>query len=83
MRNKKTPMFESAMPSAYDFVDFTSPEQESSLSKFGRDLKGNEIINESLDSSDKAFSNLLNQQNEPTINQTQKTDFNVEKEFKF
>lgn len=48
MSKKKSPMFVSNIPTAYDFVDFTSPNNGTALSGFGRtvdDLKGSGILN--------------------------------------
>lgn len=42
-------MFVSSIPSAYDFVDFTSPGGNNALSSLGRpvnEMKGSDIVNE-------------------------------------
>ena len=48
---KKTPMFESSVPTAYEFVDFTSPANSTGLSKLGMkatEMKSSQVLNDSI-----------------------------------
>lgn len=52
MNRKKTPMFTSNIPTAYEFADFTDPNASSQPNGFGKpdngakQIKGNEVFND-------------------------------------